>query len=53
MNGNHIKLTTAQVGSSDATGISPNKQLLAKDLGQLADMLAPYGFRVAYENWCW
>lgn len=44
-----------QVGSTDS---SPNKissdiSVLVADLAELADMLAPHGFKVAYENWCW
>jgi sugar phosphate isomerase/epimerase len=42
-----------QVGSSDSEGISGDVRVLAEDLGELADMLAEKGFRVAYENWCW
>ena len=26
---------------------------MAADLGELADMLAEKGYRLAYENWCW
>ena len=26
---------------------------LADDLAALADLLAPHGFQLAYENWCW
>ncbi|KAL2108144.1 hypothetical protein VUR80DRAFT_4188 [Thermomyces stellatus] len=44
---------TLQVGSSDSEGISSSVAQLAGDLGQLADMLAEKGFRLAYENWCW
>lgn len=42
-----------QVGSSDSEGILGDIEVLAGDLGELADMLAPKGFRIAYENWCW
>ncbi|KAK6068628.1 3-dehydroshikimate dehydratase [Seiridium cupressi] len=42
-----------QVGSSDAPGISSSFEELASDLAELADILAPKGFRIAYENWCW
>ena len=42
-----------QVGSSDSPDISPDTNLLAADLRELADMLAEHGFRLAYENWCW
>lgn len=44
---------TLQVGSSDSEGISSSVLRLSEDLGQLADMLAEKGFRLAYENWCW
>lgn len=26
---------------------------MASDLQQLAELLKPHGFRLAYENWCW
>jgi sugar phosphate isomerase/epimerase len=42
-----------QVGSSDSEGIITSREELARDLGQLADLLAEEGFRLAYENWCW
>ncbi|KAI6780662.1 3-dehydroshikimate dehydratase-like protein [Emericellopsis cladophorae] len=42
-----------QVGSSDSTGISSSFEDLAADLRDLADLMAPKGFRIAYENWCW
>lgn len=42
-----------QVGSSDSEGISGDVEVLAGDLGELADMLAKKGYRLAYENWCW
>lgn len=42
-----------QVGSSDSEGITDNVSELAADLAELADMLAPRGYRLAYENWCW
>ncbi|KAK4649887.1 hypothetical protein QC762_704230 [Podospora pseudocomata] len=42
-----------QVGSSDSAGISSSFSDLAADLRELADMLAPHGFKLAYENWCW
>ena len=42
-----------QVGSSDSPGIASSLEELAGDLASLADLLAPRGFRVAYENWCW
>lgn len=42
-----------QVGSSDSPDMSRDVDQLASDLAALADMLAPHGFRLAYENWCW
>ncbi|KAK3985100.1 xylose isomerase-like protein [Cladorrhinum sp. PSN332] len=44
-----------QVGSSDSprNKISSDINTLAADLAELADMLAPHGFKLAYENWCW
>jgi hypothetical protein len=42
-----------QVGSSDSEGISGDIDVLAGDLGELADLAAEKGFRIAYENWCW
>jgi sugar phosphate isomerase/epimerase len=42
-----------QIGSSDAEGISNNFDDLASDLAELADIFAPRGLRIAYENWCW
>lgn len=42
-----------QVGSSDSVDINSSFEDLASDLGSLADLLAPFGFRIAYENWCW
>ncbi|KAI4865196.1 xylose isomerase-like protein [Hypoxylon rubiginosum] len=42
-----------QVGSSDALGISSSFDDLASDLAELADLCAPKGLRIAYENWCW
>ncbi|TVY53040.1 3-dehydroshikimate dehydratase, partial [Lachnellula suecica] len=42
-----------QVGSSDSPTITSSKEALASDLAQLADLLAPHSFRLAYENWCW
>lgn len=46
-------LTRQQVGSSDSPNISSSQQDLANDLAELADLLAPHNFRLAYENWCW
>jgi sugar phosphate isomerase/epimerase len=42
-----------QVGSSDSEGITGDVNELAEDLGELADILAEKGFKIAYENWCW
>lgn len=42
-----------QVGSTDSPAASGDKDRLAADLAELADLLRPSGFRVAYENWCW
>jgi hypothetical protein len=42
-----------QVGSSDSPNISTDLNILASDLRGLADLLAPHGYRLAYENWCW
>ena len=43
-----------QVGSSDSPHINSSPSELADDLRILCkDILAPHGFRLAYENWCW
>jgi sugar phosphate isomerase/epimerase len=43
-----------QIGASDSPEISSaSEDDLAEDLAQLADMMAPRGLRIAYENWCW
>lgn len=42
-----------QVGSTDEENIVPFEDQLANDLGELADMLAIYKFRLAYMNRCW
>ncbi|KAH7364119.1 xylose isomerase-like protein [Rhexocercosporidium sp. MPI-PUGE-AT-0058] len=42
-----------QVGSSDSPNMITSKEDLAADLAELADLLAPHNFRLAYENWCW
>ncbi len=39
-----------QVGSSDSPNISTDLDILASDLRELADLLAPHGYRLAYEN---
>jgi sugar phosphate isomerase/epimerase len=44
---------TKQVGSSDSPNITSSQDKLALDLAELADLLAPHNFRLAYENWCW
>jgi hypothetical protein len=43
-----------QVGWSDSpkNEISMDKEILAGDLRELADMLAEPGFKLVYENWC-
>ena len=42
-----------QVGSTDASNITSDWNVLASDLRELADLLAEKGFRMCYENWCW
>jgi sugar phosphate isomerase/epimerase len=44
-----------QIGSSDADSdkMSTDGDELAGDLAELADIFAPKGLRIAYENWCW
>ncbi|KGO67564.1 hypothetical protein PITC_094330 [Penicillium italicum] len=44
-----------QVGSTDTPSdkISVTREAIVFDLRELADMLAKYNFRMAYENWCW
>lgn len=43
-----------QVGSSDSPHITSSSSEVADDLRILCrDILAPHGFRLAYENWCW
>lgn len=44
-----------QVGSTDtpAANITSDRDKLAADLAELADILAADGLRIAYENWCW
>lgn len=48
-----------QIGSTDtpaeklSLGNSKNKENVVADLRELADILAPKGQRIAYENWCW
>ncbi|KAH8761014.1 xylose isomerase-like TIM barrel [Diaporthe sp. PMI_573] len=42
-----------QVGSTDSPAATGDRSKLAADLGELADLLRPKGFRIAYENWCW
>ena len=51
----HTKNNVAQVGSTDAPSppLSNNPSDLARDLAELADLLAPHSFRICYENWCW
>ena len=33
--------------------MSASVENMATDLGELADIFAKKGFRIAYENWCW
>lgn len=44
-----------QVGSTDTPGhkITSSREKLSADLAELADLLKPEGFKIAYENWCW
>ncbi|KAL9057935.1 MAG: hypothetical protein Q9162_002062 [Coniocarpon cinnabarinum] len=44
-----------QVGSTDTPSppLSDDPNDLSRDLAELADLLAPHGFRLCYENWCW
>ena len=42
-----------QIGSSDALDISSSFDDMARDLGELADIMAEKGLRIAYENWAW
>lgn len=42
-----------EVGSTDSPNISSSFEVLSNDLRELADLLAPHNFRLAYENWCW
>jgi len=44
-----------QVGSSDSPSdkITTSSDAIASDLREVADMLAVYNYRLAYENWCW
>ncbi|KAL2055225.1 hypothetical protein ABVK25_004563 [Lepraria finkii] len=40
-----------QVGFTD-TPIPTVRDVAVSDLKELADLLAPHNFRLAYENWC-
>ncbi|OBT81634.1 hypothetical protein VE02_10010 [Pseudogymnoascus sp. 03VT05] len=42
-----------QLGSTDSHNVSRSLDVLASDIRELADLLAPHSFRLAYENWCW
>ncbi|KAI4124938.1 MAG: hypothetical protein LQ347_005541, partial [Umbilicaria vellea] len=44
-----------QVGSSDspASKINTSHSHVVANLRNLADLLAPHSYRLAYENWCW
>ena len=41
-----------KVGSTDSP-IPISRDVVTSDLKELADLLAPHNFRLAYENWCW
>ncbi|MCJ1312966.1 hypothetical protein MMC25_006642 [Agyrium rufum] len=43
----------SQIGSSDSPSMSTDLDVLASDLAELADIMAPKGYRITYENWCW
>lgn len=47
-----LTIFSVQVGSTDAP-ISTSRDVAVSDLRELADLLAPHSFRLAYENWCW
>lgn len=42
-----------QVGSTDAEGISMDRNRLAEDVGRFGEKLAKKGFKLCYENWAW
>jgi len=44
-----------QLGSTDtdASKLDTSRSRIVADLQALSDLLAPHGFRLAYENWCW
>jgi sugar phosphate isomerase/epimerase len=42
-----------QVGSTDSPLEKLDQSKMVSDLRELCDMLNEYGFRCAYENWCW
>ncbi|KAL0571000.1 hypothetical protein V5O48_010958, partial [Marasmius crinis-equi] len=48
-----IETDLLQIGStdSDPAGITSSFDDMAADLRELADLIAPKGFRIAYENW--
>ena len=45
-------MTILKVGSTDSS-IPTSRDVVTSDLKELADLLAPHNFRLAYENWCW
>lgn len=51
------KVSCTKVGSTDSRSESRNlfssREVLAADLRELADLLEPHQFRLAYENLCW
>lgn len=50
-----MQFLSIQVGATDTPKekISTNRADIVADLRELAQMLAEYNFRVAFENWCW
>jgi sugar phosphate isomerase/epimerase len=42
-----------QVGSTDAEGVTGDKDIIVADLRKLGEFLAERSMRLAYENWCW
>ncbi|KFX91443.1 hypothetical protein O988_07753 [Pseudogymnoascus sp. VKM F-3808] len=48
-----VGTTMLQLGSTDSNNVSRSLEVLASDIRELADLLAPHSFRLAYENWCW
>jgi len=42
-----------QVGSTDDRSTTSDREVIVKDLRELADLAAERGMRIGYENWCW